>query len=116
MVLIRDGTTRALDVDVQVSTSPGAGHPRRHLQRPAGFGLTFEDTPIAGCRVQEVEPGSAADNAGIEPGDILTKVNTRPVRTAAEAEHVLRRLTSGRTAFVVVSRDGAERMRELNAY
>jgi serine protease Do len=116
LVLIRDGRTRALDVDVQVSTSPDARHRRRHLEQPAGYGLTFEDTVTGGSRVREVEPGSAAANAGIEPGDILTKINTRPVGTAAEAEHALRRIKPGSTAFLVVNRDGAEQLLELSAY
>jgi serine protease Do len=113
--LIRDGNTRALDVDVHALTSPDVPAPHRPLDRPANFGLTFEDAPT-GSLVREVQRGSAAASAGIEAGDILRKVNTRAVRSAADAEHAMHRLPPGSTAFLVVSRDGDEQLLELYAY
>jgi serine protease Do len=116
IMLIRDGRPRVVDIGVQALTSPDARGPDRHLERPANFGLTFEDATIGGPFVREVERGSTGAGAGIEPGDILRKVNSRAVRTAAEAEHALRDVRPGSTAFLVVSRDGAEQLLELHAY
>lgn len=116
LVLIRNGKTHAFDVDVQAVTSPDARGTHRRVERPASFGLTFEDAPDGTVLVREVARGSLGASAGIEPGDILGKVNTRAVRTAAEAEHVLQNVRPGSPAFLVISRDGVEQLRELHAF
>jgi serine protease Do len=116
IVLIRDGKTCAVDVDVRALT-PSDVHPsQRSVERSASFGLVFEDAPAGGSLVREVAPGSAAEVAGVEPGDILRKVNTRGVRTAAEAEDALKKVPRLSTAFLVISRDGADQLLELHAY
>jgi len=116
VVLIRDGKTRAIDVAVQALTSPDPHAPHQRIEQPPCFGLTVEDAPAGGPFVREVARGSASASAGIEPGDIIRKVNTRTVRTAAEAEQALRNVRPGTTAFLVISRDGAEQLFELHAY
>ena len=116
VALIRDGRTCAFDVAVQALTSPDPHAFHRPVERSANFGLTFEDAAAGGSLVREVEPGSAAATAGIEPGDILRKVNTQAVRTAIEAERALRRIAPDSTAFLVITRDGAEQLLELYAY
>jgi serine protease Do len=116
VVLIRDGKTRVMEVEVQALTSPDPRGPHRRVEPPASFGLTVEDEPAGGSLVREVARGSAAAGAGIEPGDIIRKVNTRTVRTAADAEQALRHVRPGATAFLVISRAGAEQLFELHAY
>lgn len=116
VVLIRDGKRRVMDVDVQALTSPDPDAPHRRVEQPAGFGLTVEDEPAGGSLVREVARGSAAASAGIEPGDIIRKINTRTVRTATDAEQALRHVRREATAFLVISRDGAEQLFELHAY
>jgi serine protease Do len=116
VVLIRDGKTRAIDVDVQALTSPDPQAPHRRIEQPPNFGLTVEDAPAGGPFVREVARGSAAAAAGIEPGDIIRKVNTYTVRTAREAEQALRHVRPGATAFLVISRDDVEQLVELHAY
>jgi DNA-binding MarR family transcriptional regulator len=39
--------------------------------------------PVAGLLVRSVEPGSPAERAGIEPGDVLTTAGGRPLRSSA---------------------------------
>jgi serine protease Do len=115
VVLIRDGQTQAFDVDVQAATSPDPRTPHRGIERPANFGLTFEDAS-GSVLVREVARGSVAASAGLEPGDMLTKINTRAVRTAADAEHALRKMRAGSPVFLVISRDGIELLLELHGY
>ncbi len=43
-----------------------------------------------GAVIEEVVPGSAPFNAGLRQGDVITRVNGKPVATAAEAAEVLR--------------------------
>ena len=37
-----------------------------------------------GLVITEVKPGSAADEAGLQPGDLITQVNRRPVKNLAD--------------------------------
>jgi putative serine protease PepD len=69
------------------------------------------DTP--GAKVQSVAPGSAADKAGVKAGDVIVKVDQRPitygdelvaaVRSHAPGEIVTLTLSDGRTMQVVLA-------------
>ena len=70
-------------------------------------GADFRDVPrdadhgdAKGAMVTRLEPGSAADRAGLHPGDIVTAVNRTPVGSAAELTKVLRQ-EQGRIALNV---------------
>jgi serine protease Do len=115
LVVIRDGHRRAIEVQVDELASPGARDLHRRGERPATFGLTLEDAPEGGSLVRRVDAGSQAETAGVEPGDIVRKVNTRAVRTAADAMHVLQRVPTGTTVFVLICREGAEHLIEMDA-
>jgi serine protease Do len=58
--------------------------------------------------VEAVEPFAPAANAGIRRGDVILEINREPVRSAADAVRILRRLRSGQTAFVLLSRQGTQ--------
>jgi serine protease Do len=45
--------------------------------------------------VEQVQPGSPADNAGIEAGDVIVGVGSKPVGTANEAASEIRTATRG---------------------
>jgi S1-C subfamily serine protease len=64
----------------------------------------------AGVVVTEVEPESAADAAGIRPGDILVRVGDIAVTdpTFGERFRARYRVAEGTTLPVVVRRDGRE--------
>jgi S1-C subfamily serine protease len=115
LVVSRDGSQRAITAEIEKSASPDVRAHHRRIERPATFGLTLEDAFAGGSLVQEVEPGSASESAGIESGDILHKVNTRAVRTAAEAKDALRHVPAGATVFLLISREGAEQLIEIDA-
>ena len=42
--------------------------------------------PVFGAYVGKVSPGSAAAKLGLRPGDVITQINVRPVRNAADVE------------------------------
>ncbi|MEO5627865.1 MAG: trypsin-like peptidase domain-containing protein [Candidatus Saccharimonadales bacterium] len=52
--------------------------------------------------------GSPADIAGIKPGDIITKVNDKPINETNNLSIVLGRFTVGETVVLTVIRDGKE--------
>ncbi len=60
----------------------------------------------AGARVAAVEPGSAAEEAGLQPGDVITRIDDRPVTTSTELTAAVRSRTPGEEATLTVQRDG----------
>lgn len=51
--------------------------------------------PIFGAFVGKVAPRSAAERAGLQPGDIITELNLRPVRNADDVEKAVAELRPG---------------------
>ena len=57
-----------------------------------------------GVIVVEVQPGSPADHAGIDPGDIIREVNQRPVNTVRDFERSQRQGKRGDRVLLLVQR------------
>lgn len=51
--------------------------------------------PIFGAYVGRVAQGSPGQRVGVQPGDIVTEVNLRPVRNAADLEKAMESVSSG---------------------
>jgi serine protease Do len=113
IVLIRDGRKQALEVKVEPLASPSPADRHRQINPFESFDMTLEDAPAGGALVSHVELGGLAERAGLESGDILRKVNTHAVRTAAEAVHALQRIPGRRTVFLLIYRDRAEQLIEI---
>lgn len=72
---------------------------------------------VAGLVVAQVLPGSPAEQAGIlgfdrrtgHPGDIITEVNGRPVRTISDLAEVLEEVGIGNSVDLTIVRDGRRR-------
>jgi S1-C subfamily serine protease len=63
---------------------------------PAWLGVDTTDLLGAnGAMVVNVSPGSPAAAAGLEPGDVITQINGRPVQTAADLESILASMNAG---------------------
>jgi serine protease Do len=62
-----------------------------------------------GAIVSQVEPGSAADHAGIKQGDVLVSFNGEGVRDTNTLRNRVAESTPGSNATVVVVRDGSEK-------
>jgi len=59
-----------------------------------------------GLRVVEVVPGSAADNAGLRPGDVIVELDGHPVQTAGDMQRLMMAEVVDRFAVLRVARDG----------
>ncbi|MFQ5840709.1 MAG: DegQ family serine endoprotease [Candidatus Methylomirabilales bacterium] len=59
-----------------------------------------------GALVRAVQPGSAAQEAGLQPGDLIQEVNRRPIRSAREFAETVRR-QRGQDLVVLVNRGGS---------
>lgn len=59
-----------------------------------------------GALVNEVQPGTPAEQAGIKPYDVIRKVNGEPTRSAAEVMRKIASYAPGTTVSVEVIRNG----------
>jgi Do/DeqQ family serine protease len=71
----------------------------RQLDLPRGRG---------GAIVGDVDRGSAAFNAGVQPGDVIVEVNRQPVSNVSQITRALQNAAPGTPVFLVVWRDGQE--------
>jgi serine protease Do len=75
--------------------------------------LGYEDQ--AGVLVTDVAPGSPADNAGLEPRDLILEVGKKPVASAEACDQALReagdkalirlRKTTGAILYVTITKE-----------
>jgi serine protease Do len=94
-------------------------------EKPKGFGIVIENVTAEAARqlrlpnntrgaiIREVEPGSAAYNDQLRRGDVITRVGTAPVATAADAERELKNIPAGGTAHLRVIRNFREGPQEM---
>jgi len=62
-----------------------------------------------------VQPGSPADNAGLQRGDIIVEVNRHPVQSASDAVEQLSKIVKGQDALVLVWSNGGNTYRVLHS-
>ena len=62
-----------------------------------------------GAMVRAVEPGGPADKAGVEPGDIITRVDSRTVESSVELPRIIGNIKPGSKATLQVFRRGSTR-------
>ncbi len=70
---------------------------------------------VNGAVVERVQPGSSADNAGLQPGDVIQEVNRHPVQNSADVQKALASIGNGQDAMVLVWSNGGNAFRVLHA-
>ncbi|MFZ9887719.1 MAG: Do family serine endopeptidase [Myxococcota bacterium] len=121
--LMRDGRTKTLQVTLE--QLPGEDQSQRqttadnHDEQAGQLGLTVEDlTPtlrqqarigrdVRGVLVLRVAPMSAAAEAGMQPGDVITELGGKTVRSAGQFVESVRRAKKGDVLKVLVTRGSA---------
>jgi serine protease Do len=121
--VLRGKSTESLTVRVDELDLEAEGQQGRRDAEPeatTGFGMALRElTPEAarqlrvpsgttGVLITDVEPNSAAQRGGLQPGDVLIQVNRREVASLADAERELQRVQPGQIASLLVLREGAE--------
>jgi serine protease Do len=125
--ILRDGknlkipvTLEAMDKRNGETDARNAGHGKPR------WGLGLEDlTPdarnqiqarsdVRGAVVGNVVPGSPADNAGLQRGDIIVEVNRHAVQSASDAVDQLSKTAKGQDALVLVWSNGGSTYRVLH--
>jgi Do/DeqQ family serine protease len=121
--VLRDGHTKELEV--KVKELPGTEHLASNNKQNRddegtlnGVGVADIDSQtrqqfnlpnsVKGVVVTEVDPNSAAAEAGLRPGDIIQEINRKPVKSAEEAVQMTEK-TNDKTSLLRVWRDGGSR-------
>jgi serine protease Do len=109
-----------LEAEANGGRSPRQNSPDREAPTATDFGMQLEPiTPEVarqlelprnrgGAIVTDVDRGSVAANAGIQPNDVILEVNRQPVANVSQITRALQSATAGRPVFLVVWRDGQE--------
>ncbi len=108
IVVLRDGHTTNLTVTIEALSLDVA---EREPTRAEGgkLGLTVETLAAArasemgiagGVLVRAVNPDGQAARAGIQPGDVIVKVNRQPITDVASYERVVGELKTGEAVVV----------------
>jgi serine protease Do len=119
--VIRDG--KPVTVTVQTGELPGEIRlaSRQSPSAPkveSSFGMTVQTLTAEladklnlknteGVVITDVEPGSIADQKGLQHGDVVTEVDRSPVRTAEQFKAALTKADREKGALLYVRRDGA---------
>jgi putative serine protease PepD len=78
------------------------------IERPF-LGVTSSPSPLGGAEVQGVTPGSPAAGAGLNAGDVITRVNGAPISDPDDLSQIVSGLEPGDEVEVEARRDGVER-------
>jgi len=69
---------------------------------------------LHGAVIERVQPGSAADDAGLRRGDVILQVNRKDVQSASEVKDALAGVPNGQDALVLVWSNGGNTFRVLH--
>jgi serine protease Do len=127
LAVIRDGKNVEVPVTLQaMGTKSGEEESASSEHGKPRWGLGLEDlTPDAreqlqapqdvhGAIVGNVQPGSPADNAGLQRGDVILEVNRHSVQSASDAAEQLGKIAKGQDALILVWSNGGNTFRVLH--
>jgi serine protease Do len=70
---------------------------------------------LQGAVIQRIQSGSPAEEAGLQPGEVIVSVNRRPTQSASDVQKALANVPKGQDAMVLVWGNGGSTFRVLHA-
>ncbi len=113
--ILRDGVSKALSVSIGElpKTLTAMGSPEKESQQNHALsGITVEQIPHGrtknneGVLIGNVEPGSAAEQAGLRRGDMILEINRKLVRTIEDYALLIQELSSNTPVLLLLKRGG----------
>jgi len=129
LMVLRDKKTMTIPVTLEELGNRGeeSGSTSHEGNEKMRWGLGLDDlTPelrdqlqvprdVHGAVIEQVQPGSPADNAGLQQGDIILEVNRHKVQSAADVQQALSGVGKEQDALVLVWSNGGNTFRVLHA-
>jgi serine protease Do len=129
LTVLRNGKTETIPVTLtELGKGPNeAASDESDGQGKARWGVGIGDlTPdvrdqiqaprdLHGAVVERVTPGSSADNAGLQQGDVILEVNRKKVHSADEVQEALSSIPKGQDALLLVWSQGGNTFRVLHS-
>jgi serine protease Do len=125
--VVRDGKTMKVPVTLEaMGKRDGATETGNAAQGKPRWGLGLQElTPdlrqqlqipsdVRGAVIDNVQPGSPADNAGLQRGDVIVEVNRHSVKSDADVVDQLKSIPAGQDALVLVWSNGGSTYRVLH--
>jgi len=116
VVIMREGKQMTLNLKLaEMPEEKAAKAPAEKQPAEASFGMSVENitprmqkqlnlTDKTGVVVVDVAQGSAADDAGIEEGDVIKEINRTPVRNVEDYQAAIAKAKKGGTLLFLVKR------------
>ena len=76
--------------------------------------LNLPEQVTGGAAVEQVRPGSPADNAGLSTGDVILQVDRKPVTSADDLRNELQQVPAGKDILLLVWANGGETYRVVH--
>jgi serine protease Do len=129
LTVLREGKTMKVPVMLEelgsrtAEGSPASGEGQGKVRWGVGLAnLTPEmreqlqaPREIHGAVIEQVQPGSSADNAGLQQGDIILEVNRHKVQSASDVQQALSNVPKGQDALLLVWSNGGNSFRVLHS-
>jgi len=128
--VMRDGKTVNVPVTLEAMGATASGTTSGGEHGKGRWGLSLGDlnhgdgdgdrdqmqlpTTVHGAVVEDVQPGSPADNAGLQRGDVIIEVNRHSQQSAADVAKALSNVPKGEDALVLVWSNGGNSFRVLH--
>ncbi|MBH1989125.1 MAG: trypsin-like peptidase domain-containing protein [Myxococcaceae bacterium] len=105
--LFRDGQYQTVRLSLEAPPAPTELKPSQlqELEALGIRGIQQEDAHYPGVRITEVNPYSAAHIAGVEPGDVMVRINRQMIDSVERLAITLRSISPGSPFRVLVRRD-----------
>jgi serine protease Do len=123
---MREGKTISIPVTLEAMGAANGGATAADEHGKGRWGLSIGDlspdtrdqmqipSNVHGAVVQDVQPGSPADNAGLQRGDVIIEVDRHSQQSAADVAKALADVPKGQDALVLVWSNGGNTFRVLH--